>query len=96
MKIVVKNGKVVSMSASGDIRQQLTDISAVMRALRRYAREMRTASDMMLNKDSGHDEHELEPVCEEAFEIGFFDKPEAKAKAPAEPKPTKSKGGAKA
>ena len=43
MKIVVKNGKVVQMTDSGDIRQQLENINAAIGELQKLAYKMRLA-----------------------------------------------------
>ena len=51
MKIVVKNGKVVQMTDSGDIRQQLENINAAIGELQKLAYKMRKVSCTVLNEN---------------------------------------------
>ena len=52
MKIVVKNGKVVSMKDCGDIRQQLENINGAIIELQKLAYKMRRVSCTVLNENS--------------------------------------------
>ena len=49
MKIIARGGKVVRITDSGDVRQQLDNINAVVIELQRYARNLRGVSSVMLN-----------------------------------------------
>ena len=52
MKIIVRNGKVVSIKDSGDIRQQLDNINAAILELQKLAYKMRRVSCTVLNENS--------------------------------------------